>query len=89
MIQDQNITESLHYEIYRLESVNKLLSSVLMSTMNESETTNAMWVINDSITQIVSNMEELCGSLEIESESFVDYDYEELEKLVNSWVNER
>lgn len=89
MIQDQNITESLHYEIYRLESVNKLLSSVLMSTMNESETTNAMWVISDSITQIVSNMEELCGSLEIESENFVNYDYEELEKLVNSWVSER
>jgi hypothetical protein len=87
-MQDVNIPESLHYEIYRLDSVNKLLGSILLSSMDETETTNAMWVINDTISQIISNMEELCGSLIIQSEESVNFEYEELQNVVHSWVKQ-
>ena len=83
----QLILDSIHHEIYRLQSINSLLNSVLLSSMKETETTNAMWVINDSISDVSNNLEELCGSLVIESDEInSEYAYAELQDIIHSWV---
>jgi hypothetical protein len=84
----QIILDSIYYEIYRLQSTNSLLNSVLLSSMKETEVTNAMWVVNDSISDISDNLEELCGSLVIESEkNDSEYEYVELQNIIHSWAN--